>query len=77
MLYLYGMVCYHLIPSKLATVGLLSQLTMQWCVPFGDFLTIRHNEFRDLTATLLTEVCHNVLTEPALQPISLGGSGSG
>ena len=25
---------------------------------------------RDLTATLLTEVCHNVATEPPLQPIT-------
>jgi len=38
--------------------------------PFGGFPTIRLNEVRDFTATLLTEVCHNVATEPALQPIS-------
>ena len=38
--------------------------------PYGGFPIIRHNEVRDLTATLLTEVCHNVATEPALQPIS-------
>ena len=30
----------------------------------GGFPTIRHNELRDLTATLLTQVCHNV------QPLS-------
>ena len=34
------------------------------------FPIMRHNEVRDLTATLLTEVCHNVATEPSLQPIS-------
>ena len=34
------------------------------------FPSIRHNEIRDLTATLLTEVCHNVSIEPGLQPIS-------
>ena len=28
--------------------------------PFGGFPTIRHNEVRDLTASLLTEVSHNV-----------------
>ena len=38
--------------------------------PMGGFPTIRHNELRDLTATLLTQVCHNVATEPHLQPLS-------
>ena len=36
----------------------------------GGFPSIRHNEIRDITATLLTEVCHNVSIEPDLQPIS-------
>ena len=36
--------------------------------PTGGFPTIRHNELRDVTASLLTEVCHNVATEPRLQP---------
>ena len=36
----------------------------------GGFPIIRHNEIRDLTATLLTEVCHNVLVEPDLQPLT-------
>jgi hypothetical protein len=36
----------------------------------GGFPSIRHNEIRDLTATLLTEVCHDVSVEPGLQPIS-------
>ena len=31
---------------------------------------IRHNEIRDLTASLLTKVCHNIVTEPSLQPIT-------
>ena len=30
----------------------------------GGFPTIRHNEIRDLTASLLTEVCPNVAIEP-------------
>ena len=38
--------------------------------PFGGFPTIRHNEVRDLTASLLTEVSHNVQTEPSLQPVT-------
>jgi len=36
----------------------------------GGIPTIRHNEIRDLTASLVTEVCHNVSTEPLLQPLS-------
>ena len=36
----------------------------------GGFPTIRHNEIRDLTASLLTEVCSNVVIEPHLQPLS-------
>ena len=38
--------------------------------PFGGLLMIRHNEVRDLTASLLTGVCQNVATEPSLQPIT-------
>ena len=37
---------------------------------FGGFPTIRHNELRDITAELLTEVCHNVAVEPVLLPLS-------
>ena len=33
----------------------------------GGFLIIRHNDLRDLTAHLLTEVCHDERTEPDLQ----------
>ena len=35
----------------------------------GGFMIQRHNELRDFTATLLTEVCHNVTIEPLLQTI--------
>ena len=38
--------------------------------PRGGFPIIRHNEIRDLTANLLTEVCHQVSTEPDLQPVT-------
>ena len=38
--------------------------------PTGDFPTIRHNELRDFTASLLSEVCHNVSVEPQLQPLT-------
>ena len=36
----------------------------------GGFPSIRHNEIRDITAHLLTEVCHGVGTEPHLQPVT-------
>ena len=38
--------------------------------PTGGFPTIRHNEVRDITASLLSEVCHSVSVEPHLQPLS-------
>ena len=38
--------------------------------PRGGFPSIRHNEIRDVTANLLTEVCHDVLVEPDLQPLT-------
>ena len=34
------------------------------------FPTIRHNELRDFTASLLSEVCHGVSVEPHLQPLT-------
>ena len=38
--------------------------------PKGGFTILRHNEIRDLTANVLSEVCHNVCIEPHLQPLS-------
>ena len=36
----------------------------------GGYTIIRHNALRDLTETLLREVCPNTSTEPSLQPLS-------
>ena len=36
----------------------------------GGFPTISHNEIRDVTAELLTEVCHDVMIEHDLQPLT-------
>ncbi len=36
----------------------------------GGFPAVRHNEVRDITASMLTEVCHGVTIEPHLQPLS-------
>ena len=36
--------------------------------PKGGYPSIRHNELRDLTASLLTETCQDVAVEPSIQP---------
>ena len=36
----------------------------------GGYIAIRHDEVRYLFATLLSETCHNVATEPELKPLS-------
>ena len=33
-------------------------------------VTLRHNELRDITASLLKEVCHDVKTEPTLVEVN-------
>ena len=38
--------------------------------PKGGFPSICHNEVGDITASLLSEVCHNIAVEPYLQPLS-------
>ena len=38
--------------------------------PFGGYPTLRHNEIWNLTANLLSEMCHNVTIEPTLQPVT-------
>ena len=38
--------------------------------PTGGYPTLRHNELRDFTAEILSEVCSDVCTEPHLQPLS-------
>ena len=37
--------------------------------PTGGFPIIKHNELRDITASLMTEVCHGVAVEPTLQTL--------
>ena len=36
----------------------------------GGFINIRHNNVRDLTARILTEVCKDVEIEPPLLPLT-------
>ena len=56
-------------PNK-CNCGTTFSTTHAMICPMGGFPTIRHNEVRDLTASLLSTVCHNVVTEPHLQPLS-------
>ena len=58
--------CHHLAP-----VVCHSLLTHAMTCNLGSFPTIYH-EIRDLTASLLSEVCHNVAIEPHLQPLNEG-----
>ena len=57
------------LPSKCACGASFSVKHALSCAK-GGFPSIRHNEIRDLTATLLTEVCNDVCTEPELQPVT-------
>ena len=36
----------------------------------GSFVTIRHNDLRDLTAKILSEVYYDIEIEPTLVPLS-------
>ena len=51
-------------------MGVNSLLNMLYPVIEEVFPTLRHNNIRDLTASLLTEVCSNVSVEPELQELS-------
>ena len=42
----------------------------------GGYISLRHNEVRDLLAELLSETCHNVATEPELQPLTVASQSS-
>jgi len=68
--FVYGMVLHH--HCYLRTVYLAKILTLSHALscPHGAFPIIRHNEVHDLTACLMTEVCHDVQVEPYLHPLS-------
>lgn len=60
-------------PSRLPRSCVCGQsFSVDHCLtcPCGGFPSLRHNEIRDITADLLSEVCHNVGIEPSLQPLS-------
>ena len=57
------------LPSK-CSCGVSFSVERALSCPKGGFPSIRHNEIRDMTATLLTEVCNDVCIEPELQPVT-------
>ena len=58
-----------LLPSN-CVCGKLFSVEHALCCPCGGLPIVRHNELRDITAGLLTELCHSVEVEPSLQPLS-------
>ena len=64
---------YGWLPARLpshCTCGNTFTVEHSLSCPRGGFPIIRHNEIRDLTANLLSEVCHDVRIEPDLQPLT-------
>ena len=60
------------IPRLPALCSCRSKFDTQHAMPYekGGFVTLRHNKIRDVTATLLSEVCKDVATEPMLLPLT-------
>ena len=58
--------------SSLTATKMVHHFTLPHALscPHGAFPIIRHNEVRDLTASLMTEVCHDVQVEPHLHALS-------
>ena len=57
------------VPSK-CSCGSTFNVGHAMICPKGGFPTIRHNEVRDITADLISEVCSDVAIEPRLDPLS-------
>ena len=60
-----------MIPSASDTAG-IHQFTVEHALScsHGGYPSIRHNELHDITAELMSEVCHNVGIKPSLQPVT-------
>ena len=64
--------CYGWCPTKVPShcaCGQPFSVSHALSCHMGGYPSIRHNEIRDLTADLLSVVCHGVSTEPHLQPV--------
>ena len=71
----YQSISYQSTSLPIHSTSLLIRIRISYqstslCLREGGFPSLRHNEVRDLTANLLSEVCNNVVTEPHLQPLS-------
>ena len=64
----YGWSLPHL-PTE-CICGALFTVDHAFTCPHGGYPTLRHNEIRDITAQLMSEVCPNVATKPILQPVT-------
>ena len=65
--------CYGWLPSDLPTQCVCGQgfsVDHSMNCPTGGYPTLRHNELRDFTAAILSEVCTDVCVEPPLQSLS-------
>ena len=70
---------YGWLPSRLADscpCGKRFTIDHALACSTGRYPTIRRNEVRDLLASLLSDVCHDIEVEPKLQPLScyVGGN---
>ena len=64
---------YGFIPSRLPTYCVCGKdftLYHALSCPHEAFPIVWHNEIRDLTVSLMSEVCHDVQIEPHLHPLS-------
>ena len=52
------------------TCGVTFSIEHKLSCPRGGFTILRHNDIRDFTANVLSDVCYNVSVEPHLQPLS-------
>ena len=68
----YGWPLYRTLSH--CTCGTVFSVDRALSCPRGGLPSLWHNEIRDLTARLLTEVCHQVQVELVLQPVSNPGS---
>ena len=56
------------ITHTLSQIGKISSVEDALNCPCGGYPSIRHNELRDITATLLTKLRHSEGAEPCFQP---------
>ena len=57
-------------PANVIVATVLQYIEHAFSCARGGLPTIRHNEIRDLTANLLTDVCNDVRIEPKLQAVT-------